>query len=113
MDPLFSFLLGHIVGDYALQSDKMAQNKRYRNGYLVFHVLVYSITIALFSWIHDIFYDPDILSEVLPWIIPIFVIHFIQDFVKSRFFDKSRHAYYVDQALHLITLYILRIITGG
>ena len=113
MDPLFSFLIGHLIGDYALQSERMAQNKRNLGGYLIFHVTIYSFSIAFFSWVHDVFYDPDILSAVLPWIVPIFVIHLLQDFAKSRFYNSSRQFYYLDQALHLITLYLLRIIVGG
>lgn len=113
MDPLFLFLLGHFVGDYALQTDRIAKNKNGLNGHLFLHVSVYTLIIAMFSWFHDIFYDPNILSAVLPWLIPIFLIHLAQDYIKSRFFRESRQFYYIDQALHISALYVLRIIVGG
>jgi hypothetical protein len=63
--------------------------------------------------VHDLFYSPVIFRAVLPWIIPLLLLHVIQDLVKARFFKKSRQIYYLDQALHLTALYALRIIAGG
>ncbi len=113
MDPLFLFLLGHIVGDYALQTDDMARNKDILGSKLIIHCLIYSATIGAFAGIHEMLYQSGIFFRTLPWLAPVFVLHLSQDLAKSRFFNKSRQFYYVDQALHLITLYILRIIVGG
>ena len=113
MDPLFLFLLGHFVGDYALQTDKMASNKQTLNGILILHCVIYSVTLALFAGIHDLLYDSGIFLKVLPWIIPIFILHIAQDLLKSKYFNGSRQFYYLDQALHLFAIYVLRIIVGG
>jgi len=113
MDLLFFLLLGHYLGDYALQTDKMAANKRSLNPLLFLHVAIYTLTIIICIGIHDLMYSPHILISSLPWMIPVYIIHLLQDVLKSRFFNGSRQMYYIDQALHLITLYGLRFIVGG
>ncbi len=113
MDPLFFFLLGHFIGDYALQTDKMAANKQKISGLLIFHATIYSLTIVASAGVHDLFYRPSIILATLPWIIPIFAIHVFQDLIKSKYLSSSRQSYYIDQALHLAALYALRIIVGG
>jgi hypothetical protein len=113
MDPLFFFLLGHIFGDYALQTDRMAQSKHILNGYLVLHGTLYMVMIAAAALVHDLFYNPAIFSAVLPWLVPLMILHIVQDLVKAKYFKKSRQVYYLDQALHLAALYALRIVAGG
>lgn len=113
MDPLFFFFLGHIFGDYALQTDRMAQNKQIMSGFLLLHGALYVIMIALAALVHDLFYSPEIFRAALPWLVPLMLLHIIQDLVKARFFKKSRQIYYLDQALHLTALFALRIIAGG
>ncbi len=113
MDPLFFFLLGHIIGDYALQTDAMGANKRKINGSLILHAAIYTLTIAVLAFIHDLLYPPSIFLVMLPWMIPVFALHISQDFIKGRYFNKSRQCYYIDQSLHLVALFALRIIVGG
>jgi len=113
MDPLFFFLLGHIIGDYAFQNDTMAANKQKINGLLILHATIYSLAIAASAYIHDLFYRPFIFLSTLPWLIAIFALHIIQDFVKAKYLGKWRQYYYIDQSLHLAALYALRIIVGG
>ena len=113
MDPLFLFLLGHLIGDYALQTDKMAQNKRSFSVILILHCAIYTAAIGLSAGLHDLLYDSGLFIKVLPWLGPIFILHISQDLAKSRFFNGSRQFYYIDQSLHLLTIYVLRIIVGG
>jgi hypothetical protein len=112
MDPLFFFLLGHLIGDYALQTDNMAASKNSKLILLVAHTTIYAVILALSAFAHDLFYKPPVFFSVLLWIVPIFMIHLLQDLIKVRHFQGSRQAYYIDQAIHLITIYALRIITG-
>jgi hypothetical protein len=109
MDPLFFFLLGHLIGDYALQSDNMASSKNSRILLLVIHSAIYAIVLALSAFAHDLVYRPPVFLLVLPWIGPILIMHLVQDFIKARYYQGSKQAYYVDQAIHLIVLYALRI----
>ena len=113
MDPLFLFVLAHLIGDYALQTDRMARNKRSFGFDLIIHCSIYTVTIGFFAGLHELLYQSGIFMKVLPWLAPIFILHFSQDLAKSRFFNNSRQYYYIDQALHLITIYALRIIVGG
>lgn len=113
MDFLFLLLLGHLIGDYALQTDTMADNKGSFGPRLAIHCLIYCTTIGLFAGLHDLLYHSGIFYRSLPWLPPIFILHFGQDIIKSKFSNGSRQLYYIDQALHLITLYALRIIVGG
>jgi hypothetical protein len=41
---------------------------------------------------------------------PLFALHWIQDFVKGRYFSQSKQAYYADQLLHLAQLYAIRLL---
>jgi hypothetical protein len=113
MDPLFFFLLGHIIGDYALQADAMAANKRKISGSLILHAAIYTLTIVVLAYVHDLLYAPSIFLATLPWMIPVFALHISQDFIKGRYFNRSRQCYYIDQSLHLVALFALRIIVGG
>jgi hypothetical protein len=53
--------------------------------------------------------------EFLEWttgglLLPLFALHWLQDFVKCRNFNHSKQAYYVDQVLHLTQLYAIRLL---
>ncbi len=63
--------------------------------------------------LHDIFYNPDLIDAALKWMPAVFVLHYAQDFVKSRFFNGSKQFYYIDQFIHVTVLYALRIIIGA
>ena len=45
---MFELLLGHLVGDYLLQNDWMALNKKKKWLPLIIHCLIYSIVVCLF-----------------------------------------------------------------
>lgn len=115
-DLLFFLLLGHYIGDFALQSDKMVLNKRGSKAFLSLHVLLYTATLALFlAYGLDLHENRSFMSlTTLLVLAAVYVVHWIQDFVKSQTFNGSKQAYYVDQSIHLITLFIVRIyIYGG
>lgn len=65
--PLLLAIIGHLVGDYLLQTDWMAMNKKQRSFPCAVHCLVWTSWVCLFAgwgW--------------LPWIF-LFACHFIQD----------------------------------
>lgn len=114
-DLLFFLLIGHYIGDFALQSDKMAQNKGRSKVFLSFHVLIYTATLASFLVyglnLHE---NTSFMSlTTLLVVAAVYVIHWIQDFIKSQKFNGTKQAYYVDQAIHVITLLIIRIYVYG
>ena len=115
-DLLFFILLGHYIGDFALQSDKMVINKQKSKAFLSLHVLIYTATIAiLLAYGLNLHENNSFMSlTTLLVLVAVYVIHWIQDFVKSHKLNGSKQAYYVDQIIHIITLLIIRIyIYGG
>lgn len=90
----------HLLGDFILQTDKMAQNKSKSDYWLWKHVLVYSACFVLFGLVFA-------LVNAL--------LHFVTDYVSSRITSylwkrERRHAFFVvigiDQAVHLSCLFV-------
>lgn len=111
-DLLFFLLLGHFVGDYALQSDQMAQTKGKSVAALSLHVFIYTITLGLFWWLGlELNHGREFLTLLTLIVLAgLYLIHWTQDFLKSRWLNSSRQSYYADQALHIVVLYIIRIL---
>ena len=69
------FLLGHITGDFYLQSSSLAEKKEKSGKTLVLHGVLYLISVAGVSII--VFG-----TELLIWCIGISAIHLMLDFIK-------------------------------
>lgn len=109
MDLMWFLMLGHLAGDYAFQSDRMAADKQSSIRTLTVHVLIYTATIALVLLLYS-----EWTGAYLFWALrtasilaAMCVLHWIQDFLKGRYF-RSRQAYYLDQLLHLLQLFVIR-----
>lgn len=62
-----NWLMGHLIGDYLLQNDWMALNKKKATWPCFVHCVIWSMTVAL-------------CAHWPPWTLPIlFVTHFAQD----------------------------------
>jgi hypothetical protein len=111
-DVLFFLLLGHFVGDYAFQSDRMAQNKGLSLAVLSQHVLIYTVTVGVFWWIGKLLnQEKHFLSWATAGVLTgIYLLHWLQDFLKSRLINGGKQSYYVDQAIHVTLLYLVRIL---
>ncbi|MBD3232743.1 MAG: DUF3307 domain-containing protein [candidate division Zixibacteria bacterium] len=115
MDLIIFFLIGHYVGDYGLQSDRMAAMKKSSAATLTLHVFTYTITIALaftLFWILEGLDNSPSLIMLASLAIILFVTHWAQDYVKSRISGPTQ-LYYVDQSLHIFLLVIFRYILVG
>ncbi len=115
-DLLLILLFGHYIGDFALQSDNMAKNKGKSKVFLSLHVLIYIIVLTLFlAYGLSLHENNSFMSlTTLLVMVGVYVIHWIQDFIKSQKFNNSKQAYYLDQAIHIMTLLVIRIyIYGG
>lgn len=99
----YYLLLGHLIGDFVLQTDKMAENKGIHVEWNLLHVLVVTLCVSVFSYKFGIL----LLSMVLLN----GVIHFILDFYKNKI-CKVLHlselsGFLFDQLIHIIFLYII------
>ena len=69
---MFNLLLGHLVGDYLLQNNWMAENKHKHLGLgwltCTVHCLLYTAAVCFFTW-----------EFSLLWIVCVFLSHFIID----------------------------------
>lgn len=75
-------IIGHLVGDYLLQNDWMALNKKQRSFPCLVHCLIWTLSVMLFAgWIG--FKDAGYKSEEYwfkGWVfLVLFATHFIQD----------------------------------
>ena len=111
MDVLFFLILGHIAGDYAFQTDHMAANKRTSLAVLSYHVFTYIMTIWLFFLFYSLLYEPGLFVRMatLLFLVGLYIQHWLQDFLKSRYKNGSKQMYYLDQFLHIAILYVYRI----
>lgn len=111
-DVLFFLILGHIFGDFALQTDYMAKNKGNDKKVLSLHVLVYVVTVGIFWWLGAVLGGnmlfPDAYAALI--LVGLYIQHWLQDFIKSNKTNGGKHAFFVDQAAHLAILYLIRII---
>ena len=62
-------IVGHLVGDYLLQNDWMALNKKKSTFHCVVHCLIWTACVCLFSW-----GTIGVIGGVV-----LFVTHFVQD----------------------------------
>ncbi len=111
---MWFLILGHLLGDFAFQTDAMAREKGRNPRVLLTHTAIYVATVGSVYlaglWLTGKdFTSPGLLAILLG---AIFVFHYLQDLLKVRRFNGSRQAYYLDQALHIIQLYILRLWLG-
>jgi len=111
MDILFILILGHLFGDYALQSDRIAENKKKSLAVLSCHVAIYVLSIWAFILFYSILYKAGLFLDIttLLFLSFLYIEHWIQDLIKNRIDKCSKQIYYLDQALHLAVLYIYRI----
>lgn len=99
----------HFIGDFILQTHKMAINKSTSIKYLTYHVLTYCIPFLIlltggFGW------------NMLWFFLLLFGTHWITDFITSKITSyfwkkKDMHNFFViigfDQLIHAITLLLL------
>jgi len=97
----------HFIGDFLLQTDKMALNKSKSNKWLGIHVLCYSTPFLWFGWKFAVING---------------LAHFLTDWVTSRLSSKAwaaqkRGLFFkiigLDQAIHLTCLTLSLFYLGG
>lgn len=114
MDSLTWLMVGHLVGDWLLQNDWMAQGKK--QGFItlagVAHFTIYTVTVMIALWLSGVKQSEPPIYILLA--IFIFVSHWVIDATRlvdywMKFYRQS-HSFMmrmlVDQTLHIIVLAI-------
>ncbi len=99
----YYLLLGHLIGDFVLQTDKIAENKGRHWKWNLLHVLVVTLCIFLFSYTFG--------TLLLVMVLLNGPIHFVLDYYKNRI-GKVLHfsdlvSFLMDQLIHIILLYFI------
>jgi len=114
-DLLFFLFLGHFCGDYAFQTDRMARHKRNSVISLTTHSLIYTLSLAaaLVTGL-ALNKNDDLYSLITVYtLLAVFVTHWLQDYIRADKYGTSKQAYYLDQAIHIAVLFVIRILAYG
>jgi hypothetical protein len=111
---LLQLFLAHLIGDFFLQSNKDVQNKeskQWRSSYLYIHALVHFVLLLIFTGLPRILNTFSINTLLYYWkpAVLIAILHLLIDGSKLQFQKPhtKRNWFFIDQALHLIVLFIV------
>lgn len=94
-------LLGHLLGDFVLQTNRIAVNKPLYRRWGIAHAVIVTLCMLLFS------IPFGLITTLL--VIPAGILHFVIDKTKSYFSDKYKipelPAFITDQVLHTAIIY--------
>lgn len=118
MYEVFGLVVGHLVGDFMLQTDYQARNKQADPVTCAMHVLWYTLCVMCFSaWITAVPFDCTVLA------LSISVPHFLIDHfnLAQRFIDSYRPGLnrfcwsriVVDFTMHMVCLYLACILRAS
>lgn len=112
IDLLFFLILGHFFGDFALQSDRVAAEKQKSMKVLTYHVVLYTFVVACFLFVGLYLNNSNafLTGATAIVLVVILVAHWIQDYLKAFHFNGTKQAFYLDQAMHVLILFIIRIL---
>jgi len=101
--PVFALLLlGHVLGDFYLQSDDMAEKKKPSLKWLIMHGIIYAACMAavLFGGIE---YSCNLL-----WVfLAASILHLAVDFFKCKWFAEHKKIFSIDQLIHIAILALI------
>jgi hypothetical protein len=107
-------LIGHILGDYYFQTNKMAQLKGENFKHLLIHGFTYAIPYMI------IFLFMEKTKLLLLGFLIIIIIHLIVDIIKFMIIktwktkiQKDWILYLIDQSIHIITIFIVSFCVGN
>jgi hypothetical protein len=104
-DYLFLLLLGHVLGDFYFQTEKMATAKDKKYVGVILHSLEYAVTIVVVVF-------PVISLDMLLAAIYLSVIHFVIDtakyiLLKTKKISKNGRIFVIDQVFHVLSILVL------
>lgn len=103
MNGIFQLFLGHLIGDYVLQTNFIAKYKNQKISVLMIHILIIFLSTSLIIL-------PKTLKSFLALIL-LSVIHFFIDIIKFKMnknhFFQTTFYYILDQLMHFSSLIII------
>lgn len=96
-------ILGHVLGDFYFQSDRMARRKKREMKVLAKHCLIYCFSIFLCSF----WFVPWMRKDVyICYLFAILILHALIDYGKSHLKAKGNQCFwfFIDQGTHLVLL---------
>lgn len=110
---LVLFLIGHVLGDFYLQSNELAVNKNKSSSKLIEHGLIYLFSIAISLL-------PVFGFSFIKWVVLVSIIHFLIDagmthlHQEQRLIEKKQITLYlVDQSVHLVTIFAVTVLLSS
>lgn len=99
----YYLLLGHLTGDFVLQTDRIAENKSVHWKWTLLHAVIVTLCICLFSYPFG--------ALLLGMVLLNGAAHYIIDYYKGRI-CKSLHmpdlvCFLLDQLIHILILYLI------
>jgi len=109
MSPLFGLILGHLIGDFVLQTIDLVRYKGHSWKGLFLHTAIVIASCALCLWNN--------LPTWWPWLIPLFLLHMLTDWGKvtlnQRISGWKTRLFFLDQLAHLVVIVLVVIIQAG
>lgn len=109
-------LIGHVLGDYYFQSNKMLRNEYKKFSQLILHLVKYSFPFIIFLLFTEV------TSKLVLYFILINLSHYLIDLIKflvnrTIFYENNNEKYIqiewfiylLDQTLHIIAIFIISI----
>lgn len=99
---LVLLVAGHVMGDFLLQSRRMAEAKELRLGPMFAHGAVVLVAHAVVAW-------PFLNWPLAVVLLVLAVVHTLLDIVRSRAcgaWGASLSAFFTDQSLHLVSVFV-------
>lgn len=96
-------LLGHIIGDFYVQTDKIAEKKKSSIKYMLIHCLMYTIVMGICFYILSRKIEGTLIISIF-----VFLSHLSIDLLKNKCeknADKNAYkVFLIDQAIHIMIL---------
>lgn len=111
IEVLLLFLLGHTLGDFYLQTGRMAVNKGKSLKWVLLHCIIYAIGMSVAAlcastgriWLYAL------IAIILHFIIDMVKFAFVRGYTKTKKMTRilDRNIFFIDQLLHIVTLVMI------
>ncbi len=94
---LFKLLLAHLLADFVLQPGSWVRDKErrlHKSPWLYLHIMLHFVCMSLLVW--------DVTQ--MPLIVGIAIVHGIIDYLKLRYQQNKRRAFFIDQSVHVAVI---------